>query len=232
MRALLAAILAAPALALAATSAAASPTGHDAAPNAEVGKTADEILADSERAVAAARSVHVVAHEVNGGVPLSLDLYLLAGKGGTGQIVENGLSFKLLRIGQKAYFEASTPFWRHFGNQIAGKLLQGRWIEVSPTHGEFASFTPLTDLVALVKGALDSHGVLKVGAPTTVDGQRVIPLIDTTHGGRLYVAATGAPYPLVLKGEKGSISFEAWNEAVTLSTPANAIPYSAFSKHG
>jgi hypothetical protein len=232
MRVLFAPIVAVTVLALAATSALASPTLRDAAPNAETGKTADQILADSERAAVTARSVHVVGHGVSG-VPLSFDLYLLAGEGGRGQIATNGLSFELVRIGQKAYFEASTAFWRHYGNRIAATLLHGRWIEAPATHGDLASFTPLTDLVALVRGALGSHGVLKVGAATMVDGHRVIPLIDTTQGGTLYVAATGPPYPLGIKGKggKGSISFEGWNEAVTLRRPANAIPYSELNAH-
>lgn len=234
MRILLAVALAVLALPLAATTVAASASAPPAS-TGEAAKTPDQILADSLRAALAARSVHIVAHVVSDGTPLSFSLSLLAGAGGKGEVTENGLSFNLVRIGDKAYFDASPAFWRHYAGTLAATLLMGHWIEASSVQGDLASFTPLTDLAAFIKQVLGSHGVLKVGALQTVDNRRAIPLTDTTKGGTLYVAASGPPYPLTItppKGQKGSVRFEGWNSSVTLTPPAHAIPYSEFNHHG
>src|SRR6478752_4208998 len=60
--------------------------------NGVAAKTPEEIVAAAKAAAAGAASVHVAGSIVNEGKPISLDLELLAGKGGKGQLSINGLS--------------------------------------------------------------------------------------------------------------------------------------------
>ena len=60
-------------------------------------------------------------------------------------------------------------------------------------------------------------------------GQNVVGLRDTTHGGTLYVATTGKPYPVqVIKrgSQGGELDFDRYNEPVSLKAPGSAIDIS------
>lgn len=72
-----------------------------------------------------------------------------------------------------------------------------------------------------------SHGKLALGAPARIDGQPAIGLVDSVNGGTLYIAATGEPYPLELKGPKGhgEIKFEGWDAPVTVSPPRSSLDF-------
>ena len=64
------------------------------------------------------------------------------------------------------------------------------------------------------------------GASTTLIGQKVLAVKDTSAGGTLYVATTGPPYPVdVSKGGTGGgrIVFDGWNQPVSITAPASAI---------
>ncbi len=55
---------------------------------------------------------------------------------------------------------------------------------------------------------------------------------DLSDNSKLYVAATGKPYPVALvggkKGQTGSIRFSDWNRHVSLSAPSGALDISQF----
>jgi hypothetical protein len=59
-----------------------------------------------------------------------------------------------------------------------------------------------------------------------VKGQKAVTVKDNDKGGVLYVATTGKPFPVQISkagSGGGKIVFDRWNQAVTLSPPANAI---------
>jgi hypothetical protein len=90
----------------------------------------------------------------------------------------------------------------------------------------------LTNLHELVSKLLSTHGTLATGSTTTVNGQKVVAVNDTTKGGTLYVATTGRPYPveIVKTGSQGGrMVFDRINESVSLTAPANAIDISQLS---
>jgi hypothetical protein len=195
--------------------------------NGEAAKTPNQIVADAGAAATSASSVHVGGSGVSGGTPLSLNLQLVAGKGGKGHLAVNGLSFDIVRVGPTAYFKGDSRFWSHFGGGAAALLLRGRWLAEPVGHGSLAAFAPLTDISKLFHAILTSHGTLSKGASTTIAGQPAIALIDSSKGGgTLYVAASGTPYPLALKspqGKRGTITFDRWNQPVKLAAPPNPI---------
>jgi hypothetical protein len=82
---------------------------------------------------------------------------------------------------------------------------------------------------SLFNQLLTHQGKLVKGKQTTVRGQKVIGLADTTHGGTLYVATTGKPYPIqvIKRGTQGGeLDFDRYNEPVSLKAPATAIDIS------
>jgi len=194
-------------------------------PNGEAGKSIPQILADVQAAADGARSVHVAGSVSSGSSPLSLDLRLVAGRGGAGTIEEGGFSFQIVRIGTRAYFEASPAFWRHYAGAGGAELFKGKWIEASAMSGQLASFTPLTSISQFFHGLLGSTDALVEGKTTVIHGRPAFALVDKAEGATLYIAASGPPFPLEVtsSGKKGSISFEQWNQPLRVAVPPHPI---------
>ena len=178
-------------------------------------------------AVAAAdslKSVHAAGAVVSGGKHIALDLHLVDGVGGRGRITLNGLTFQLVGLGRYAYMQAPPQVWQKAGAPAAAaRLLQGRWLR-SRTTGQFASIAQLTDIHRLFAQLLTPHGTLGTGAVRTVAGRKVVAV--TSGHGTLYVATTGKPYPIALSqsgSDGGRITFDRFNEAFSVTAPANTI---------
>jgi hypothetical protein len=203
--------------------------------NGIASKTPAEILTAATAAANGASSVHVSGSIVSGGSPITLDLELVAGKGGRGQISEDGLSFNLIQVDGTAYISGSPAFYSHFGGPAAEKLLAGKWLKAPASSGSFSSLGSLTDLNQLLDTTLSNHGALTKGPTTTINGQPALSVSDASHGGALYVATTGKPYPIeISKAGKtgGKITFDRWNAPVKLTAPTNAIDLSQLESHG
>jgi hypothetical protein len=192
-------------------------------------KSADAIVTSATSAIDRVSSVHVAGSVVSGGSPIKLDLNVVANKGATGTMSENGLSFQLIGVGKYIYINGSPGFWRHFGGAAAAQLFQGKWLKAPTATGNFASLGALTNLHQLLSGLLPHGAALTKGATSTVNGQQVVAIRDTTKGGTLYVATTGKPYPVeILKtgAQGGHITFDRINESVSLSPPTHSIDVS------
>jgi hypothetical protein len=193
--------------------------------NGVAAKSPDGILNAAAQAIDGARSVHISGSVVSNGTPITLDLHLVAGKGATGSMSSDGRSFKLVSIGNEVYIQGSQSFWQSLGGATAAQLLDGKWLKTSAT-GSFATIGQLTSMRELFNQVLSGHGTLAKGQKTTVDGQQVVAVNDTTRGGTLFVATTGTPYPIEIRkvgGESGQVVFDQYNQSVTLTAPANAI---------
>jgi hypothetical protein len=170
------------------------------------------------------KSVHTTGAIVSGGQHIGIDMHLLGGVGGRGQITLNGLTFQLVGLSKYAYMQAPAEVWRKAGAPAtAAKRLEGKWLR-APASGQFASIAQLTNIHQLFGQLLKPHGKLKTGAVGTVAGHRVVAL--NSGQGTLYVAATGKPYPvaLVKKGSGGGhLSFDRFNESITVTAPINTI---------
>lgn len=211
-----------------------SGSSASSASNGISAETPSQILAAAKAAADSASSVHVAGSIASASAPITLNLELLAGKGGRGQISENGLSFNLIQIGDIAYISGSPAFYSHFGGPAVAQLLEGKWLKVPSSSGDFSTLGSLTNLSQILNTALADHGTLAKGAVTTVDGTKVLSVTDVSHGGTLYVATTGKPYPIAItKSGKtgGKISFDRWNEPVTLTAPQNSIDLSQLGPH-
>ena len=111
------------------------------------------------------------------------------------------------------------------GGQAAGQLLGGKWLQTSTDNKDFGSLAQLFDLGNLVR-AIQPQGTIRKGAVTTVDGQSAIPLTDSSGNGTLYVANTGRPYLIEVKGgpkQSGTIKFDEYESAKPPAVPTGAV---------
>lgn len=184
-----------------------------------------KILSDSLTAAKGLKSVHAAGTVNSGGQHIALDIQLVGGKGGQGQITLNGLSFKLVGLNHYAYMQAPPAVWEKAGAPAAAaQQLQGKWLR-TPASGQFGSIASLTDINTLFTQLLTQHGKkLTTGGESTVAGRKVVAV--KSDQGTLYVAATGKPYPVeIVKpgSDGGRIDFDRFNESVSLSAPTNTI---------
>jgi len=200
--------------------------GSSSSGNGIASKSPEQIVAAARTAADGAATVHVSGTLRSEGKPLAIDMELVKAKGGRGSITLEGVSINLVRVGGAVYINGSQAFYRRIAGPAAAKLLQGKWLKAPENSGNFASLASLTDLGKLIDTTLGSHGTLARGATSTVDGQKAVAVNDVSQGGTLYVAATGNPFPVEIAkqgGGGGRIVFDRWNQAVTLSAPANAV---------
>src|ERR1700687_2846669 len=73
--------------------------GSSRSGNAVAAKSPADMVVATRAAADAAKSAHVAGSIVSGGQPVTLDLNLVAGKGGRGQLSESGLGFELGAVG-------------------------------------------------------------------------------------------------------------------------------------
>ena len=229
-------LLAAPALILLALASVLAGCGSSSSSgNGVEAKSPAQILEATKAAASKATSVHISGTITSGGKPISLNMELLAGKGGKGTISQEGFTIQLIQTGGAVYINGSKAFYEHVGGSAAAQLLQGKWLKAPANSGELASLAELTNLSKLIDTALSNHGSIAKGSKATIEGQKAIGLNDTTKGGTLYVATTGEPYPLEITKagkETGKVVLDRWNKPVTLTAPAGAIDISKLQKGG
>jgi hypothetical protein len=195
-------------------------------------KSPVQILAATKAAAEGAATVHVVGSFLSAGKPLSIDMELLRERGGRGRITLEGLDIELIRVDRILYIDGSAAFYRRLAGPAAARLLQGKWLKVPASAGNFSSFASLTDLGRLLDTTLEAHGQLARGTTGTVDGQRALALRDVSTGGTLSVAATGSPYPLqIVRRGGGRITFDRWNKPLVLTPPASSVNINALRPH-
>ncbi len=193
-------------------------------------KSPTGIVNAASHAIQGVQSVHIAGSVNSAGTPITLDLHLVSGKGATGSLTSRGLSFKLVSVGQYVYINGGPSFWHAFGNPAVAQLLAGKWLRTTAT-GNFATLSSLTNTRQLFSQIFSRYGTLAKGQTTTINGQSVVAVRDTTKGGTLFVATTGQPYPIELRkggAQAGQVRFDQYNQPVTLSAPANAIDASKF----
>lgn len=201
-----------------------SPSGNGVA-----AKSPSAILSSATTAIQGAKSVHVSGALSDGGQSIKLDLNILSGQGAKGSMSQNGLSFQLIASGKYVYINGSPAFWKKFGGVAAATLFQGKWLKAPANTSSFASLSSLTNLHSLAQALLTGHGTLSKGSTTTVNGQKVIAVTDSTKSSKLYVATTGKPYPIEI-AKTGSaaqhVDFDNYNAPVSLTPPAKSIDIS------
>jgi hypothetical protein len=197
--------------------------------NGEASKPANQILSDAVSAAQGASSVRVSGSIVDNGQPVSVDLKLVNGKGGSGSMTIQGAPVQIVDVSNTLYMNGSDAFWNKVGGGSAVvALLHGKWLK-APATGNFSSLASLTSIHTLFSQLLTSHGTLTKGSTKTVNGQSAIGITDSAKGGTIYIATTGKPYPVQLAktgGSGGTVNFSDYGASVSLTAPSNSIDIS------
>lgn len=203
-----------------------------AKPNNMASKPADQVFAAAKAAATSASSAHVAGKLVSNGTAITLDLSMARDKGAKGSVSINGLGFDLVKIGDTAYIKGSDAFYQHFAGPAVAQLIHGKWIKAPTTSKQFRSFAALASVSGIFAEIGANHGKLVNDGETTYKGQQVVAIRDASDGSKLYVAATGTPYPVAIvggrKNQSGTVTFGDWNQPVSLSPPSGALDVSQF----
>jgi hypothetical protein len=187
------------------------------------------VLAAAVSAATTARTVHVAGVVVTRGRQTAFNVHVVAGQGAVGQLSAQGLSVRFVTVGHLLYLNGGAHFWRAFGSPAIARKLDGRWVQVPPTVN-LASIDKLINLNKLFATLLARHETLVKGPTGTIHGQQVLALHSMTRGGTLYVATTGQPYPIEVRGSRahpGLVVFDQYNEPFSLRAPRDALTASS-----
>jgi hypothetical protein len=178
---------------------------------------------------------HVDVMTTNGGVTtvLSTDL----GPAGGHQVVTvKGAHAEALLVGGVAYARGdAATVTSYFGLPTADTTVGGQWVSLLPNDRGYSGVSIGMNLSsALTEYALTAP--YRVGAPTVVGGQQVVPIsgIVSQVGkgpsglGTLYITPGAATLPVELDiagadGSKSTITYSRWGVAVALAAPVGAV---------
>ena len=195
------------------------------ATSGESSKSANQIFADAKKATGGASSVHIFGHITSGSDKTDLDFVDSSVRSG-GTITDSGATIQVIVSGKTLYLMGSAASMAKLtGDQAAGQLLGGKWLETTKDNKDFGSLAQLFDLTNLVKD-IQPQGTLQKRSVTTINGQSVIGLTDASRKGTLYVASSGPPYMIELvggPGETGTITFDNYGSAKPPTIPKNPI---------
>ena len=194
-----------------------------------LGLSADDVLAAARAAANDARSVHVVGGVSQGGRRTTLDLRLSSGGEGSGFVATTGGRVDIARVGRDVYFRADEVTLTQVLGPDRASAAGGRFVKVPAGDATFRSFRDLLDKRQLVEMLLFPAGALSRVDGIPVDGVPTVGLHDDDPDapGVLYVAASGTPYPLLLKPDDvadgvGELRLSEWNADVQIAPPPAA----------
>src|SRR5271166_3275118 len=200
---------------------------------------AKQIVKNAVNASSNASSVTITGLLRQGSQTVVLNLITAHGSG-KGYISIGGQRLDIVKIGPKTYLRGGAAFWKSAaGSASAANLLANRWVTQNSIGADFDSFLDVHQLLT-TNGSVES-GVLTKAGTGTVNGQAAIIIHghqpgDPSNGGRLYVAAHGAPYVLRISGSgggnAGQITFSNYNQPVHLSKPPNVLDFGDLGNSG
>ena len=194
---------------------------------------ANAALAKVKAAVADVRSVHVKGTVNQSGQPLNLEVFV-GSDSAQGSIGVGGGTMDLRLVDGITYFRGDAKVFAAFGaNAAQASLAAGRWIKDTSTSGPAASFAGFLNRKQLFDNLLTPQGTVSTGGSATVNGHKALILIDnSSQGGKLYVASTGAALPLRIArsgANGGQIDFTDYNAHVSVEAPAGAVDITQLS---
>ena len=153
---------------------------------------------------------------------MSIDL-VIGSKASDAKVNMGTGAVEVVWVGGSYYLKADAATWKTLGNAKASALLAGKYAKITDTMA--TGYKSFTDMSEFFTGTLKPTGTVSKGDVSTVDGQRVIALVDGSDGSLLYIALDGQPYPLKTSksgADGGAVTFSDWNNSDTVATPAAA----------
>jgi hypothetical protein len=205
---------------------------------------AQVLVTNAIAASESAQSVRVSGTVSEGKEKITLNVQASNAAKGQGSIGINGAVANVIRLGSRVYFSADKAFWTENGGAAAASLFDGKWVFTTATSSDGQSLAEFMDLTSLMHqlfgGNLDST-TFSLGKNTTVNGVAVATIngkdSSGATSGTLYVARTGKPYVIELKGSgstngAGSLLFSAYNQSFSPVAPKNPINLNQLNQAG
>lgn len=201
--------------------------------------SASQIVSNAVVATDAATSVQVTVSALQNKQRESFNVQATNTGVGQGTITQGKQSFTMRSVGGTIYLMANAAFWRANGGKSAAQLFVGKWVSTSATSSTGSQIAPLLNSTSLLKQFFSQTGIqtskLTTAGHATVAGQSatVIAGHDKTGSGKIYIAASGAPYILKVlftgKGTSGTMTLTNYNQPVNPAAPPNPVDLDTLS---
>lgn len=188
---------------------------------------ADQAARAALAALTSVRSVRVTGTFPANGRSERFDLRFAGRTAANGSFTLNGAAIQMITCDGAMYLKAGQDGWAAMGNPAGTTgMMAGRWFKVSSAQAP--GTTPLS--LAFFTAELAAHATMAGAAVTagTLAGHQVA-VIAYPDGSKLYVAATGRPYPLrfdVTGGTGGRRDFSDYEAALHIVAPGGATDIS------
>jgi hypothetical protein len=188
-------------------------------PPAASPRSPSQTVAEMQKAVQAASSVHLSGVLRNGGKPIGLNLGLIRSGDFAGTITQNGIPLMLIDAGGKVYVKATAAYLRELKVPASVcSIMCGKYVRLDSSEaGPLAGSLNMSALLSSFTGKAPRF----TSAGTTTMAGREGQVLRGPDGSRLVVAATGTPYPLQAVGKQsnGTLNFSQWNAVPRPSAP-------------
>jgi hypothetical protein len=199
--------------------------------SSDKGKDSAQVAANSVAALKGAESVHVTGHTsaTETDAESALDL-TFQGANTTGSVTQNGTTLQVIRVDGKSYVKGDKAAYTALAGAAAAALIGDRWLLLSGTDAQSLNNLTLASFAASINTNTKYDSKID---KSSVDGTAALVLTDPADNTKLYVAATGKPYPL--KAVKTSsandfINFNDYNKKVTVVAPADSVDIAQIEK--
>lgn len=193
------------------------PSGSPKATATRATPKPSDLLDRAVRTSKAARSVRVHGKGTDHGDTVGLDVRI-AGHRASGHIRLNGQRIDVIRIRSVVYVSGNARFWRASTRQHDVSGFTGRYVKTSTHDKAVADLLSLMNMSDLLADVARPSGHLTARGRPSFHGVPAVPL-DDGGGGTLYVAATGKPYVLGLRGEGDRLDFTGYGEPTAIEPP-------------
>jgi hypothetical protein len=183
------------------------------------GLSASGILDRAVRTTKAATSVRVKGSGKDHGDTVALDMRIAGRHRASGHIWLGRQRVDVIRTGPVLYVSGNARFWRSSTGQRDVSGFTGKYLKTSTRDKDFADLLSLMRLSYLLADVAKPTGQVAKKARTTYHGTPAVPLVDEGSG-TLYVAATGKPYVLGLRGDGERLDFTDYGRRVRVHAPA------------
>jgi hypothetical protein len=193
------------------------------------------ILEKAKQALKDAESFHYAGKIAADGQELTSDITfdfaIAKGKGAKG-ILGFGGPLQVIAIPSTMYFQGDEAYYKNVVGIANPAPLKGKWVQADPKVPDLMipDFVTTDAVVENILTPEPGQALTKVG-PKLVGGTQAVGL--SSKDGTLWIATTGAPYPLQVVatgGSKGSVTFDHFNSTVDITPPATAdiVPFKKY----
>lgn len=184
-----------------------------------------EILAKAATAAKAQPSVRMAIDQGTASGSAKTDASVSKSNGASGTVSANGETVQFYATKANVWVKAAKEFWTKNASPAAAEMIGNKWVKAPVSNKQFAAFAAFGDYTVLFDEVMEPTGAVSKGELTEVNGQKAIILVSDS--GQLWIATTGDPLPLQMKGKpteagSGTVTFSQWGSAKVGSAPPDS----------